>query len=115
MKNFREFYENRGVDYDAFLQRMMGKEPLIEKYIGIFMADSTYAELELAMAAQDLDTIAFKAHSLKGIAQNLNFEKLGTLCMNLISSVRSGDTSDLNQLFEQLKDEYVCIIKELGI
>lgn len=115
MSNFREFYEKNGVDYDAFLQRMMGKEVLVEKYLRIFVADSTYAELEQAMVAQDFETVGFKAHTLKGIALNLNFEKLGNLCMSIMNSVHSGDTLGLEPQFEQVKAEYACIIKELGI
>lgn len=114
MSNYREFYEKNGVDYDAFLQRMMGKEALVEKYIRIFMADPTYEELEQAIAAQDFETVSFKAHTLKGIALNLNLEKLGLLCVNIVVSLRNGDTVDLKSQFEQVKVEYTCIIKELG-
>lgn len=114
MSNFREFYEKSGVDYDALLQRMMGKEALVEKYLRIFMADPTYSELEQAMLAQDLETVGFKAHTLKGIALNLNLEKLGVLCMDMVSSIRNGDTPKLESQFEQVKAEYACIIKELG-
>ena len=115
MSNFRELYEKNGVDYDVFLQRMMGKEALVEKYLRIFVTDPTYAELEQAMSAQDFEAVGFKAHTLKGIALNLNFEKLGVLCMGMVSSTRSGDTVALKPQFEQVKAEYECIIKELGI
>lgn len=114
MSNFREFYEKSGVDYDALLQRMMGKEALVEKYLRIFMADPTYLELEQAILAQDFETVGFKAHTLKGIALNLDLEMLGALSMNMVSSVRNGDTSKLEPQFEQLKAEYACIIEELG-
>ena len=114
MRNLRDFYEKSGVDYDALVQRMMGKEALVEKYLGIFIADTTYSELERAMDLQDYEAVGFKAHTLKGIALNLNFEKLGTLCTSIVSSVRSGDTAELEPQFEQVKAEYTCIIKDLG-
>lgn len=111
--NFRAFYENRGVDYDAFLQRMMGKEALVEKYIRIFIADSTYSELAQAMAVQDIEAAEFKAHALKGIALNLNFEKLGILCMDMVNSVRN-NIQELDAQFDRVKAEYESIMKELG-
>lgn len=85
--------KKNGVDYDAFLQRMMGKEALV---------------------SHDFEKVDFKAHTLKGIARNLDFEKLGNLCMNILISVHSGDTSKLELQFEQIKDEYTYIIEVLG-
>lgn len=112
--DIRKYYENNGIDYDAFLERMMGREALVEKYVRIFMADPTFSELEQAMGAEDFETAGFKAHTLKGIALNLNFEKLGNLCMSIVSSVHSGDMSELAQQFEQVKAEYACIISGLS-
>lgn len=111
--NLRAFYENNGVDYDALLQRLMGKESLVEKYIHIFLSDLTFSELAQAMEEKNYEAVGFRAHTLKGIAMNLNLEKLSLLCMDLIDSIRNDATDALAAQFALVKAEYVSIIEQL--
>lgn len=109
----REFYENNGVDYDVFLGRLMGKESLLEKYINIFLGDSTFTELTNAVAQKDFEQVGKTAHTLKGIALNLDFKKLGGLCAELINSVHMNDVQAIEGQFDCLKLEYEYIISAL--
>lgn len=109
----REFYESNGLDYDAFLRRLMGKENLAEKYIKIFLADGTYAELANMVAEKDYEQVCKKAHTLKGIALNLDLKKLSDLCVEMINCGRSENTQAVKEQFDRLKSEYEYIASAL--
>lgn len=109
----REFYENNGVDYDAFLQRLMGRESLAVKYIKVFLNDTTFGELANAVVQQDFDQIGKKSHSLKGIALNLDLKKLSTFCVEVTNSAYSADMQEVEAQFNLLEKEYKHIVSEL--
>lgn len=109
----REFYESNGVDYDAFIHRLMGKESLAAKYVKVFLADPTFGELADAVAQKDMDQVGKKAHGLKGIALNLDFKKLGSLCVEVIAGASSANTQQVDVQFDLLKKEYEHIVSDL--
>lgn len=109
----REFYDKNGVDYDAFLHRLMGKESLAKKYIKVFLNDLTFGELANAVAQKDFDQVGKKAHSLKGIALNLDFKKLSGLCIEIINSSYSANIQEIETQFAMLKKEYEQIVSDL--
>lgn len=109
----RRFYENHGADYDAFIRRLMGKESLAVKYIKVFLADSTFGELENAVMQKDFEQAGKKAHALKGIALNLDFKKLSSLCIEVTNSAHSANIREVEAQFVLLKNEYEHIVSEL--
>lgn len=110
----REFYENSGMDYDAFLRRLMGKESLAKKYTKIFLADNTYAELAQMFAEKNVEQICKKAHTLKGIALNLDLKKLSDLCVEMMDIGRAGNMQAMEESFGRLKAEYDYLVSALG-
>ena len=71
----QEFYDRIGGDYKATISRLPS-EALIKKFVLKYPGDPSFNQLKDALAAQDWE-LAFRAsHTLKGVAQNLGFQKL---------------------------------------
>lgn len=109
----REFYENNGIDYDAFIHRLRGKESLAVKYIRVFLTDSTFGELIDAVERKDLSQVGKTAHALKGIALNLDFIKLSDLCVEIIDTAKLAKIQEVERQFELLKTEFEQIVSAL--
>ena len=71
----QEFYDRIGGDYKATISRLPS-EALIKKFVLKYPGDPSFNQLKDALAAQDWE-LAFRAsHTLKGVAQNLGFQRL---------------------------------------
>ena len=67
---FQTFYENIGADYQVVLQRLR-KESLIDKYLHLLLKDPVFETLEHAVESNDHEEIFRAAHTIKGMALNL--------------------------------------------
>lgn len=71
----KEFYEVTGGDYQGALDLFM-KDELIKKFVLKFAGDDSYANLKSAIEQGDIQASFQAAHTLKGVAANLNFTEL---------------------------------------
>lgn len=69
------FYAKIGGN-SADVLRRLPSEAMVRKFIGKYPADTSWGSLESAMDSQDWETAFRAAHTLKGVAQNLGFQKL---------------------------------------
>ena len=68
-------YREVGGDLAGTVARLGGEER-VERFLQLLAGDDTFAMLRAAMSAGDV-TCAFRAaHTLKGVAQNLGFQRL---------------------------------------
>ena len=72
----KEAYEGLGGDYDEVLSRLPS-ERLVKKFALKFLEDDNYGKLEAAMAGGDRESAFRAAHTIKGVCQNLAFNRLG--------------------------------------
>ena len=89
MITLAECYELAGGNYQDALTRLMS-EKIAGKFVRKYPADGSYAELKDAMAAGDLDTAFRAAHTMKGVAYNLSFTRLGDAASDLTEALRPG-------------------------
>lgn len=73
--NLEEFYAQIGGDYADTLQRLCN-ENMVKKFVKKYQDDPTCADLHNAVLQQDWEAAFRGAHTLKGVAQNLGFERL---------------------------------------
>ena len=71
----KEFYDSIGVSPDEVIKRFGGSETMLTKFLNKFLADTTFNQLEEAVAAGDNETTFRAAHTLKGLAGNFDFVK----------------------------------------
>lgn len=96
-----------GVDLKGSLERFMNNEALYERFLGKFAADPNYQKLKEAMAAGDREQAEIAAHTIKGVAGNLGFTRLGALADQIVQRLRAGEgCGALQELFAEFDQSY---------
>ena len=102
--NLEEFYAQIGGDYADTLQRLCN-ENMVKKFVKKYQDDPTCADLHNAALQQDWEAAFRGAHTLKGVAQNLGFERLYQVSAVLTEAMRGNkpleDRSLLNAVEQQ--------------
>ena len=80
-------YKQVGGSAGEVLKRIPS-EKMLRKFVGKYLADPTFGNLESAVAAQDWKGAFLAAHTLKGVAQNLGFDKLQRSASELTEALR---------------------------
>ena len=75
MIDLEELYRRLGGDCKSVLQRIPS-EAMVCKFVHKYADDPTYSQLQAAVRAADWETAFRAAHTMKGLAQNLGFERL---------------------------------------
>lgn len=96
-----------GIDYDSGLAHFAGKADLYEKFLLKFPADTTFADLEKAMADEDTKAAFIAAHTLKGVTGNLSLNGLYKDILPLVEALRGDGNMELAKtLYPPVKEEY---------
>lgn len=114
-----KFYEAIGGNYEDALSRLMNDE-LVSKFVLKFKEQDYLPELEEAISSGDLEKVFFAVHTLKGVALNLSFEKLGEACVELTEYLR-GDKkenavmAEVVSSFKKISVEYKKVIENIAL
>lgn len=111
--SMRECYELLGESYDSILQRLECDEEAVEPAIREFLHDEHFAEFVGAMNEHETQKAFRAAHTMKGIAANLGFEKLRCIFVEITEYLRKGDYDNAQQLLIPAVKEYTRIISIL--
>lgn len=65
-----------GIDVDGALERFMGNDALLDRFLGKFLGDTNYALLSEAIETADPDKALTASHTLKGVCGNLSMPEL---------------------------------------
>ncbi|MCI8613067.1 MAG: Hpt domain-containing protein [Clostridia bacterium] len=109
----KEFYDSIGVSPDEVIKRFGGSETMLTKFLNKFLADTTFNQLEEAVAAGDNETTFRAAHTLKGLAGNFDFVKLRDLSASIVERYRANDFAPIPEIFGQLKVCYNETVESL--
>lgn len=82
------FYAKIGGN-SADVLRRLPSEAMVRKFIGKYPADTSWGSLESAIDSQDWEAAFRAAHTLKGVAQNLGFQKLYLSSTALTEALRA--------------------------
>lgn len=107
-----ECYQNLGGDYKQVLTRLPSAK-LIERFVGLFLSDSSYHQLCQAMQAGNREEAFRAAHTLKGVCANLSFTKLYTSSSELTELLRgaSGEIpAGADALMEVIEHDYETVV-----
>lgn len=86
--NVKEFYEAIGVNYENVIRRLQ-RDYLIEKYLGLILKDNNFKQLENAVASKDHQGVFHAAHTIKGMALNLELTPLAMAASELTEYMRA--------------------------
>ena len=106
----KEELERGGVDVCAALERMMGSEALLERLLGKFPEDASYAALGAALDQGDANRAVAAAHTLEGICGNLSLTALFSLFTRQVAALRRGDLEEAQTLMAQISPAYTAAV-----
>lgn len=100
--NLEEFYAQIGGDYADTLQRLCN-ENMVKKFVKMYQDDPTCADLHNAALQQDWEAAFRGAHTLKGVAQNLGFERLYQVSAVLTEAMRGNKPLEDRSLLDAVE------------
>ena len=106
----RQALSEAGIAVEAALERMMGSEALLERLLGKFPEDASYAALGAALDRGDMDQAVAAAHTLKGICGNLSLTALFSLFTRQVAALRRGDLEEAQTLMAQISPAYTAAV-----
>lgn len=95
-----------GVNVDEALERFMGSEAMLERFLKKFPADQGFAALTVALEAGDHEGAVNAAHTLKGLCGNLSIQPLFTGFDRQVVLMRAGDWDAAVAMMPQLTEDY---------
>ena len=103
----KEQLAGAGIDVDGALERLMGSETLLERFLLKFLSDPNFEKLEQAVAAEDLEGAIHAAHTLKGVCGNLSMHVLYELLTRQVDAFRGGEWAVAVGLMDEIRPAYV--------
>ncbi len=112
MSAIEDAYKHIGADYEDVLKRLMN-EQLVERFLGKFLEDASFANLQQALAEGNAEAAFMASHTLKGVCQNLGLSNLFVPVNELTEALRGGSLEGSAQLFAPVEAEYGKTIEAL--
>ncbi len=105
--DLKDFYKNVGGDYDLIMTRMGKKEERVIKFLNKFKADPSFENLKQALDAKNAEEAFRAAHTIKGVALNLELQNLQAASNELTETLRDGTIPDnAEEMLEQVGKAY---------
>lgn len=101
----QECYAAMGGNYDDAIGRLRS-ERLVQKFILKFAADGSFNLLCRSLEEKNYEEAFRAAHTIKGVCQNLSFDRLQASSSRLCESLRNGYTPEADALAEEVRADY---------
>lgn len=105
--------QQAGIDADGMLERFMGNEVLVERFLKQFLSDGNMQQLTAALAAGDNQAALTAAHTLKGVCGNLSMSRLYNLLTRQVAAMRADDWQSAADLMPEITQAYHHVIQAL--
>lgn len=117
MMSLKECYDSFGGGYEDVKERIPN-DALIQRLALKFLADPSFERLCKALEADDYAEGFRAAHTLKGVSQNLGFQRLGEASSRLTELLRGSEEKQINPaecdtLWQQVTKEYEAVVEAL--
>ena len=105
--DLKDFYKSVGGDYDLIMSRMGNKEERVVKFLNKFSADPSFENLKQALSENNAEDAFRAAHTIKGVALNLELMDLQESSGRLTDILRDGEVpDDAHEIFKQVEVDY---------
>ena len=98
-----------GGDFNGVLERLR-REQTVQKFVYKFLDDKSFELFEASMEKQDYEEALRAVHTLKGICQNLSFDRLYTSSSLVTNALKENDYKKAIDLMPQLSDDYSQVV-----
>ena len=95
-----------GINLSGALERFMGNEPMLERYLEKFLTEKSYAQLLEAVAAGDREAAGVAAHSLKSVCGTLGCETMQKLVLRQEQCIRAGNWDEAVTMMPEIASSY---------
>ena len=112
--NKRERLLAAGIDLDSALERMMGNEALLERFLNRFLDDPNYGMLAAAVESGDAKGALTASHTLKGVCGNLSMSELFRLLTCQVEALRADDWTRAAGLMPEIDRAYESVVRAIG-
>ena len=102
-----------GIDVDGALERFMGNDALLDRFLGKFLGDTNYALLSEAIETADPDKALTASHTLKGVCGNLSMPELFRLLTCQVEALRAGDWDKAAGLLPEISRAYEPVVRAI--
>lgn len=102
-----------GIDVNNALERFMGNEMLLDRFLKKFAADENYQKLCDAVEAGKKEEALTASHTLKGVTGNLSMTNLFDLLTRQVQAFRDDDwqaAADLMPLITQAYEKVMAVL-----
>lgn len=109
----RKRLEDNGINVGSALDRFMGNEKLLEKYLGRFLEEKSYAALDAAIKADDKEGAAAAVHTLKSVCGTIGCLNMQQMAIDQEKEMRAGNWPGAVAKMKELEAEYQRICEAL--
>ena len=102
----KQRFIDAGIDVADALNRFMGNENMLERFLGKFTADQNYQKLVDALDRHDEEAALAASHTLKGVCGNLSMTKLFDLLTAQVKAFRDGDFDGAKAMMDDITAVY---------
>lgn len=95
-----------GIDVSDALNRFMGNESLLERFLNKFPSDQNFQKLGDAIASGDNESALLASHTLKGVCGNLSMTVLLELLTKQVKAYRDGDPALAASMMPEITAAY---------
>lgn len=103
-----------GIDVKSALERFMGNEAMLEKYLGRFLNEKSYNELVQAVAEDNSEAAGRAVHTLKSVCGSLGFGEMLPLVLEQEKAIRGGDWAKAKEMMPEITASYEKICAALN-
>lgn len=98
-------YNELGGNYKGVIERLLS-DKLVQKFVLKFPDDGSFTTLSESLKNGDSETAFRAAHTLKGVCQNLGFDRLFKSSSEITEAFRDNRLEDAATLFPQVESDY---------
>lgn len=102
-----------GVNVDNALERFMGNEKMLEKYLGRFLNEKSYEALATAIKANDQAAAQAAAHTLKSVCGTIGCEGMQAQVVEQEKAMRAGNWDAAVAMMPEIEMTYAQICAAL--
>jgi HPt (histidine-containing phosphotransfer) domain-containing protein len=103
-------------DRSGLLERLGGRSDMLEKFICMFMANTSGFMIALreALDRVDSDQVRIQAHTIKGAASNISALRMQETAAAIEARAKTGSLEGVAELVGRLEDEFEAFGRECG-
>ncbi len=109
MMTIKEMYQEIGSDYEKLTARL--PEKLLPRLVKKYAEDKNFDLLTESVEKEDYEQAFTAAHTLKGMAMNLGFDRLADASSAMTEELRANSYGKIKELYLSVKEAHEQVIE----